>query len=78
MDRSEMKYSHLPRFLNALIASTLVAGSAQAQPTYSADIPESVTTPDIVRAGVRAYDINVRFWHLADILCTRPHVRFRG
>ena len=21
---------------------------------------------------------DVRFWHLADILCTRPDVRFRG
>ena len=25
-----------------------------------------------------AQSINVRYWHLADILCTRPYVRFWG
>jgi hypothetical protein len=29
-------------------------------------------------AFTAASSVNVRFWHLADILCIRPYVRFRG
>jgi len=32
-----------------IIVVLLAAGRAQAEPTYAADVPESVTTPDIVR-----------------------------
>lgn len=44
-----MKCSLSLRLLGSLLASTTITGQAQSQATYSADIPESVTTPDVVQ-----------------------------
>jgi hypothetical protein len=36
-------------FAAAMVTALMTAGRAQAEPTYAADVPESVTTPDTVR-----------------------------
>ena len=56
----------------SLPASELDGTKRRPGRTLAARLP-----PELV-GNIRMKSADVRFWHLADILCTRPHVRFRG